>query len=153
MEEDKITVATVVKQRFEDLNPEVNVHPALLCKGNALVTVRTTESNNTQLKAMLFDCSRAQEDPTAGDVVPMDLSMLGKGKKRKDKGKTSESNKDEKGRNTKTTKAKAKPMPKRLNTLLHITLGLVTREKRLRQEWERHRILGDADQATCEHHD
>ena len=35
---------------------------------------------------MLFDHCRAQADTTAGDTVPMDLSMLGKGGKGK-KGK------------------------------------------------------------------
>ena len=60
-----------------------------------------------QVRTMLFDYCRAQADTAAGDVVPMDLSMLGKGgqgkkgkgdKKRKvkGKGKKGESNKDEK---------------------------------------------------------
>ena len=54
---------------------------------------------------MLFDYCRAQADTAAGDAVPMDLSMLGKGrngkkgkgdKKGKGKGKKGESNNDEK---------------------------------------------------------
>ena len=63
-----------------------------------------------QVRTMLFDYCRAQADTVAGDVVPMDLSMLGKGKgekvkgdkkgkgKDKGKGKKSENSKDEKDR-------------------------------------------------------
>ena len=62
-----------------------------------------------QVRTMLFDCCRAQADTAAGDAVPMDLSMLGKGGKGKKgrgdkkcegkgkgKGKKGESNKNEK---------------------------------------------------------
>ena len=57
-----------------------------------------------QLRTMLFDYCRALADTAAGDVVPMDLSMRGKGKgkkgncdkKGKGKGKKGENNKDEK---------------------------------------------------------
>ena len=46
MEEDKITVAAVVKQSFEEHNPQLYLASALLCKGSALVTVKNTEVNN-----------------------------------------------------------------------------------------------------------
>ena len=46
MEEDKITAATVVKQNFEEHNPQLYLALALLCRGSALVTVKTTEVNN-----------------------------------------------------------------------------------------------------------
>ena len=60
-----------------------------------------------QVRTKLFDCCRAQADTAAGDAVPMDLSMLGKGGKGKKgkgdkkgkgkgKGKQGESNRDEK---------------------------------------------------------
>ena len=61
-----------------------------------------------QVRAMLFDCCRAQCNLASGGVVPMDLSMLGKikGKKGKGdrnvkdqgKGKGGESDKGEKGK-------------------------------------------------------
>ena len=50
---------------------------------------------------MLFDYSRAQADTAAGDAVPMDFSMLGKGGKGKGKGKKGESSKDEKDKDKK----------------------------------------------------
>ena len=62
---------------------------------------------------MLFDCCRARADSAAGDVVPMDFSMLGKdkGKKgkcdKKGKGK-GESNQDEKDKGKGKGKANAK---------------------------------------------
>ena len=37
--------------------------------------------SHTQVRTMLFDHCRAQADTAAGDAVPMDLSMMGKGKK------------------------------------------------------------------------
>ena len=46
MKEDKITVAAVVKQSFEDQNPQLNLAFTLLCKGSAQVTVKNTEVNN-----------------------------------------------------------------------------------------------------------
>ena len=46
MEEDKIAVAAVVKQSFEDQNPQLNLVLALLRKGSALVTVKNTDGNN-----------------------------------------------------------------------------------------------------------
>ena len=52
-----------------------------------------------QVRRMLFAYCRAQADSAAGDAVPIDLSMLGKGgkgNKGKGKGKRCESNKDEK---------------------------------------------------------
>ena len=36
--------------------------------------------SSAQFRTMLFDYCRAQADTAAGDVVPMDLSLLGKGK-------------------------------------------------------------------------
>ena len=39
-----------------------------------------------QVRTMLFDYCRAQADTAAGDVVPMDLSMLAKCKGKKGKG-------------------------------------------------------------------
>ena len=64
---------------------------------------------------MLFDCCRAQADTAAGDVVPKDLSMLGKGKgklgkydkKGKGKRRKGEGNRDEKDKD-KDTKANGK---------------------------------------------
>ena len=46
MEEDKITVAAVVKQSLEEHTPQLYLALALLCKGSALVTVKDTEVNN-----------------------------------------------------------------------------------------------------------
>ena len=46
VEEDKITVAAVVKQSFEEHNPQLYLALAGLCKGSALVTVKNTEVNN-----------------------------------------------------------------------------------------------------------
>ena len=46
MEEDKITVAAVVKQGFEDHILQMYFVLALLCKVSALVTVKNTEDNN-----------------------------------------------------------------------------------------------------------
>ena len=46
MEEDKITARAVVKQRFEDHNPQLYLALALLHRGSALVTVKDTEVNN-----------------------------------------------------------------------------------------------------------
>ena len=173
VEEDKRTVAAVVKRSFDDHNPQLYLALALLCKGSALVTVKNTKVNNglqawrglnatydsnnkgrqtsadavlvtwpkrsesilqtteaverwecdvreyekrfgktlnedvkmgvilalappqvrnhchlnshilewsAQVRTMLLDSCRAQADTAAGDVVPMDLSMLGKGK-------------------------------------------------------------------------
>ena len=60
-----------------------------------------TLKSYAQVRTMLFDNCRAQADTAAGDVVPTDLSMLGKGKGKKKcsigKGKKSENSKDEKG--------------------------------------------------------
>ena len=42
MEEDKITAAAVVKQSFEDHNPQLCLALTLLCEGSALVTVQNT---------------------------------------------------------------------------------------------------------------
>ena len=42
IEEDKITAAAVVKQSFEEHNPQLYLALALLCKGSALVTVKNT---------------------------------------------------------------------------------------------------------------
>ena len=46
MEEDKITVAVVEKQSYEDRNLQLYFALALLCKASALVTVKNTEANN-----------------------------------------------------------------------------------------------------------
>ena len=46
MEEDKITASAVVKQSFEEHNPQLYLALALLCKESALVTVKNTEVNN-----------------------------------------------------------------------------------------------------------
>ena len=46
MEEDKITAAAVVKRSFDDHNPQLYLALALLCKGSALMTVKSTEVNN-----------------------------------------------------------------------------------------------------------
>ena len=46
MEEDKITAAAVVKQSFEEHNPQLYLALALLCRGSTLVTVKNTEVNN-----------------------------------------------------------------------------------------------------------
>ena len=64
-----------------------------------------TLNSYAQVRTMLFDHCRAQADTAAGDVVPMDLSMWGKGKKSKGdkkgkgngkgKGKKSENSEDE----------------------------------------------------------
>ena len=62
--------------------------------------------SHAQVRTMLFDCCRVQAGTATGDVVPMDLSMLGKGKG-KGKGKKSESNKDEKDKD-KDKKGKGK---------------------------------------------
>ena len=65
---------------------------------------------------MLFDYCRAQADTGAGDAVPIDLSMLGKGRKDKKakgdfkgkgKGKKDENNKDDKDKD-KDKKGKGK---------------------------------------------
>ena len=82
--------------------------------------------SHAQVRTMLFDYCQAQADTAAGDVVPMDLSMLGEGgkgekskgdKKGKGEGK---GKKDERRTKAKTRKAKVKPrtMPKLLSTLL-----------------------------------
>ena len=55
-----------------------------------------------QVRTMLLGYCRAQADTAAGDVVTIDLSMLGKGK-----GKKGESNKDEKDKD-KDKKGKGK---------------------------------------------
>ena len=66
-----------------------------------------------QVRTMLFDYCRAQADTAAGDLVPMDLSMLGKGKgkkgkgDKKDKGK-SENSKDKEKDEDKKGKGKGK---------------------------------------------
>ena len=65
-----------------------------------------------QVRTMLFDYCRAQADTAAGDAVPMDLSVLGKGGKGKKgkgdkkgkgkgKGKKGESSKDERDKDKK----------------------------------------------------
>ena len=41
-----ITVAAVVKQSFEEHNPQLYLALAMLCKRSALVTVKNTEVNN-----------------------------------------------------------------------------------------------------------
>ena len=46
MEEDEITAAAVVKQSFEEHNPQLYLVFALLCKGSAKVTVKNTEVNH-----------------------------------------------------------------------------------------------------------
>ena len=46
MEQEKITAAAVVKQSFEEHNPQLYLALALLCKGSALVRVKNTEVNN-----------------------------------------------------------------------------------------------------------
>ena len=145
MEDDKITAAAVVQQSFEEHNAHLYLALALLCKGSALVTMKSTEVNNgleawrglnatydsnnkgrqrvrmqyllqpkraesilqttetverwecdvreyeqrfgktcyAQVRTMLFDCCRALADTAAGDAVPTDFSMLGKGGKGK----------------------------------------------------------------------
>ena len=45
-EEDKITVAAVVKQSFEGHNRQRYLASALPCNGSALVTVKNTEVNS-----------------------------------------------------------------------------------------------------------
>ena len=47
MEKDKITVVPVVKQSFQEHNLQRCVALALLCKGNALVTVNDTAPSTT----------------------------------------------------------------------------------------------------------
>ena len=82
--------------------------------------------SDAQVRTMLFDYCRAQADTAAGDVVPMDPSMLGKGGKGKKskgdkKGKgEGKGKKDERRTKAKTRKAKvkARTMPKLLSTLL-----------------------------------
>ena len=75
--------------------------------------------SSAQVRTMLFDFCRAQADTAAGDVVPWDVSVLGKGKgkKGKGKGKKSDSSKDEKDKDE-HKKGKGKAMPKRLSTFL-----------------------------------
>ena len=46
MEEDKITAATVVKQSFDEHNPQLYLELALLCKEGVLVRGENTEVNN-----------------------------------------------------------------------------------------------------------
>ena len=45
MEEDKVSAAAVVKQSFEEHDPQLYLALALLCKGSALVKVKNTEVN------------------------------------------------------------------------------------------------------------
>ena len=45
MQDAKITAAAVVKQSFEEHNPQLYLALALLCKGCALVTVKNTDVN------------------------------------------------------------------------------------------------------------
>ena len=91
---------------------------------------------------MLFDYCRAQADTAAGDVAPMDLSMLGKVKGKKGKGDKKGEGKGKKKRKqprrerTKTTtrraKAKGKPMPKRLSTFLDTVFSAKSGDTRRR---------------------
>ena len=67
---------------------------------------------------MLFDYCQTQADTPAGDVVPMDLSILGKGRGKKGKGKKSESSKGEKDKD-----GDKKAMPKRPSTFLDTVLS------------------------------
>ena len=46
MEDDKITAAAVTQQSFDEHNTQLYLALALLCKGSALVTVKSTEVNN-----------------------------------------------------------------------------------------------------------
>ena len=54
---------------------------------------------------MLFDRCRAQADTAAGDVVPMALSMMGKGKGMKGKGYKKGKDKGKKGKGNSSAKA------------------------------------------------
>ena len=66
-----------------------------------------------QVRTMLFDYCRAQADTAAGDAVPMDLSMLGKGGKgkrgkgEKGKGKSKGEKGESKGKNNVKTEYSA----------------------------------------------
>ena len=53
---------------------------------------------------MLFDYCRAQADTAPGDVVPMDLSRLGKGKGKNGKGKKGKGDKKGNGKGKATAK-------------------------------------------------
>ena len=64
---------------------------------------------------MLFDYCRAQADTAPGDVVPMDLSRLGKGKGKKGKG-------DNKGKGDKKGQ-RQRQLPKRPSTFLGTVLS------------------------------
>ena len=114
-----------------------------------------------QVRTMLFANCSAQADLAAGDVVPMDLSMVGKGKgqRSKGKGKTSENSKDEKDKDEdKKGKGKARPCQsdQALSWILSCLLGLGACDEGLlvegeRQEREGHCISADADHASREY--
>ena len=66
MEEDKITAAAVVKQSFEEHNPQLYLALAMLCKGSALVTVKSTEVSHgleawRELNAPSRSCRRLKQ--------------------------------------------------------------------------------------------
>ena len=92
---------------------------------------------------MLFHYCRAQADTAAGDVVPMDLSMLDKGN-----GETSENSKDE----DKKGKGKGKAHAKRTKLFPGYSLErLLVNESATSREGDC--ISGDADHGSCEHYD
>ena len=95
--------------------------------------------SHTHVRTILFDCCRAQTDVAPRTTCRMDLWMPGR----------------QGGQ-----KARAKTRPKRrvLLRILPSLQSLGTHEERLlvereRQEWERGRICGDSNHASCKHHD
>ena len=94
-----------------------------------------------QISTMLFDYCRSHADTGAGDVVPMDLSMLGKSNDKKGEGKGKS--------NAKTTKH----FPRYClvcKAWAHAMKDCCWNEG---QEREGHRISESADHASCEHKD
>ena len=74
-----------------------------------------------QVRTMLFDYCRAQADTTAGDAVPIDLSMLGKGGKARNanatrKGKAKAKAKARKAKATKTKRTKTRNAKAKVRT-------------------------------------
>ena len=126
--------------------------------------------NYAQVRTMLFDCCRAQADTAAGDVVPTDLSMLGKGTgkkgkgdkkgKGKGKGKKRELSKDEKDKDEDKKgkgkgKGKANANAKTTKHFPGYRLVCMAWGHAMnhcwwneRQEREGHCIFGDADHAS-----
>ena len=99
------------EQRFgkildEDVKKGVHTCVGTVASAEPLPLELTYLEEHAQVRMMLFDYCLAQADTAAGDVVPTDHSMLGKGKgekgkgdkkgQGKGKGKNSENSKDEK---------------------------------------------------------